>query len=277
MGFGDLRLMLHYQVSGNPRDPAIVFLHGFLGARADWDEVVTQMEATHYCITLDLPGHGHSVGLDYPDDYGMLSTADAIIEVADDVGLDHFSLAGYSMGGRVALYVATVFAMRLDRLVLESASPGLQSPVDREARRRQDESWAKAFESDDFMSAVESWYGQPIFEQIKKDPIRYDAMLRRRLANTPAEVARSLRAIGAGAQQPLWDDLSRHTMPTLLITGEHDAKFRGIANEMAQQCPAMSHAVVPGSGHNVHFERPLEYTALLQQFIPATWTLTRGL
>ncbi|MBI5091175.1 MAG: 2-succinyl-6-hydroxy-2,4-cyclohexadiene-1-carboxylate synthase [Candidatus Hydrogenedentes bacterium] len=261
--------MLDYALTGNPAGPAILFLHGFLGAHDDWDEVVQRLAPVYRCVTIDLPGHGRSVGASCLDDYGMVATADAVIEVADEAGLDHFSVVGYSMGGRIALYLATVFAMRLDCLVLESASPGLKSTAEREARRARDAAWAETFESEELLIALEKWYGQPIFEQIKTDPVRFDAMLRRRLTNGPREVARALRALGTGSQSPLWNELAFHTMPTLLVVGEHDAKFRAIAEEMTQRCPAMRLGMVPGCGHNVHFEKPQEYTELLQCFIPS--------
>jgi len=259
--------MLHYKLTGNPNGPAVVFLHGFLGSHEDWDVVIELLAPAFHCLALDLPGHGESIGLHYPDDYGMLRTADAIIEVTDEVGFDHFSIVGYSMGGRVALYVATVFAMRIDSLILESASPGLKTEEERAARRIVDEARAQDFETADVGAALNRWYAQPLFQRLKRDNSAFYAMLRRRMANSPREVAQSLRCLGTGVQPPLWDELSHHTLPTLLITGEHDPKFQAIAEEMAQRCPAMKFIVTPNVGHNVHFERPQEYADLVKRFL----------
>ena len=55
-----------------------------------------------------------------------------------------------------------------------------------------------------------------------------------RLRNTPAGLARALRGLGTGALPPLWDRLGELTMPVTLIVGERDAKFRAIADDMAE-------------------------------------------
>lgn len=262
--------MLHYQVTGDPRKPAILFLHGFLGNHAEWGEVIERIASAYHCVAIDLPGHGRSVALETPEAYGIVQTADAIIEVADEVRLDHFSLVGYSMGGRVALYFASVFAMRLDCLVLESASPGLKTAAERDDRRRRDERWGVEFEaatSDTLPAVLEKWYAQPIFESLRGNPDRYAALMDRRRQNQPAELARSLRAVGTGSQPSLWGDLASHTMPTLLITGTLDTKFQAIGREMVARCPAMHLAILPECGHNVHFENPAGYTDVLNKFV----------
>jgi len=61
---------------------------------------------------------------------------EAVIEDVAGLAPDGFELAGYSMGGRIALHVALAVPDRVKRLVLIGASPGLASPAEREAPRR---------------------------------------------------------------------------------------------------------------------------------------------
>ena len=51
------------------------------------------------------------------------------------LGGERFALAGYSMGGRIALHAALALGDRVDRLVLVGASPGIADPAERAARR----------------------------------------------------------------------------------------------------------------------------------------------
>ena len=55
---------------------------------------------------------------------------------------------------------------------------------------------------------------------------------------------------------PLWQRLGELTMPVTAIVGERDAKFRAIAERMAERLPDARVVVVPGAGHAAHLEQP---------------------
>lgn len=114
---------------------------------------------------------------------------------------------------------------------------------------------------------LQEWYDQPLFQSLKKDRARFDRLMERRKRNDPAELAKSLRGMGAGVQPPLWHELRRLDIPLLVIAGDGDAKYREIAREMARSCKNAASAVVDGTGHNVHEEDPKAYTKLLRQFL----------
>jgi 2-succinyl-6-hydroxy-2,4-cyclohexadiene-1-carboxylate synthase len=73
--------------------------------------------------------------------------------------------------------------------------------------------------------------------------------------------------MGTGAQPSLWELLPQITSPLLLIVGSQDHKFLEINSEIAVRSRAASLRVVKGSGHNVHFEYPQEYLALVTDFL----------
>jgi pimeloyl-ACP methyl ester carboxylesterase len=66
-----------------------------------------------------------------------------VLEVLDGAGVDQSTVVGYSMGGRLALYLALRHPDRCAGLFLESASPGLEDAGERAARRRADEEKAR--------------------------------------------------------------------------------------------------------------------------------------
>src|SRR5881397_3535046 len=98
--------------------PDVVFLHGFTHTGASWDPVVAALGESYRALAPDLRGHG-SAGASTPVDL------DAVIADLAALSDGNFVLAGYSMGGRVALHAALVLAGRVTRLVLIGASPGL--------------------------------------------------------------------------------------------------------------------------------------------------------
>ena len=69
--------------------------------------------------------------------------------------------------------------------------------------------------------------------------------------------------MGTGAQPNFWPKLSDIEMPTQVIVGELDNKFKDIANQMVQLIPHVQKTVIPNSGHNTHVEQPNLFTEAL--------------
>ncbi len=257
---------LSYTVSGDPHRPAILFMHGFLGSSADWADTISALDERFYCVAPDLPGHGASLGLP-PEYYTIEGTTRALLDLLDGLEISRAALAGYSMGGRMALYLALRHPERCSRLFLESASPGVVDAAEREARRVADEERARRLESGDFEGFLADWYRQPLFASLSRHEGLVQKIIEARRRNDPAELARSLRGMGAGSQPSLWEVLAGLQVPTLAVAGALDEKYAGISRRMAVLNPGMRTAVVPGAGHNIHLEAPEAYLALLQDFL----------
>src|SRR5215218_1623916 len=159
---------LNYEVSGDCLSPAVLFLHGFMGSSADWREVMAALGDRTFRIAMDLPGHGASLEL-APDTYTVEGAARAVIRTLDGLEVVRPVVAGYSMGGRLALYLALRYPERCAGLFLESASPGLESAGERAARRAADESKAGRLESGDFDEFLQDWYRQQLFAPLARD------------------------------------------------------------------------------------------------------------
>ncbi|MBF0550503.1 MAG: 2-succinyl-6-hydroxy-2,4-cyclohexadiene-1-carboxylate synthase [Deltaproteobacteria bacterium] len=256
----------HYQWHGPDDKPVVLMLHGFLGSGEDWAEVIQMLSPDFSCLTVDLPGHGRTRIKTGDQAYTLVGAAAGLVALLDDLALPPVTLVGYSMGGRLALYLALAYPERFTGLVLESASPGLADPIERRTRQERDEQLADELESRGLEKFLKHWYDQPLFNSLKQHP-RFADLCRRRMNNIPAELAKSLRMMGVGRQPSLWEDLSRVGLPMLVVVGERDAKFRDLAAQMVARQPAARLAVVHGSGHNVHFEKPAELAEQIKNFI----------
>lgn len=258
--------MLHYLVRGPVDRPVVLFLHGFMGSGADWEEIGRALERHYRCIAVDLPGHGQSVALPAP-----AYTFDGCTELLEDVlhreGIERASVVGYSMGGRLALFFALRYPDRCRRLVLESASPGLSATGEREARREVDEARARALEAGNFRAFLDRWYRQPLFETLAARPGLVLTMIERRLRNDPEELARALRGLGTGWQPSLWERLPELQVSTLAVAGALDGKYVEIAEHMAVVSPKIRTAVVPNTGHNVHEENAGAFRDILKDYL----------
>ena len=110
----------------------LVLLHGFTQTGASWDGVVRELAGRYRALAPDLGAGPWEAELD---------RLEALAPPA-------FTLAGYSMGGRLALALALRIPERVQRLVLVSASPGLADAGERAARREADEALADADRGD---------------------------------------------------------------------------------------------------------------------------------
>ena len=257
---------MDHTIAGDPRLPAILFLHGFMGSGADWASEISALDEQFHCVALDLAGHGSSLGLP-PDAYTIEGTTRALLDLLDELGITRAVLVGYSMGGRIALYLALRHPERCSGLFLQSASPGIEEPAERLARRKADEERARRLESGDLASFLEAWYRQPLFASLARREGLLRETIEARMRNDRGELARSLRSLGTGNQPSLWEELGALQVPALAVAGDLDERYAGISTRMASLSPRIRAAVVPGAGHNVHLESPEAYLALLKRFL----------
>lgn len=260
----------HYCLIGNPDRAAILFLHGFMGNIDEFDETIKLLSDKFYYLTLDLPGHGKTQVLGGDEYYTMANTAHALIDLLDELKIAKCFLVGYSMGGRLALYLTLHFPERFHKVLLESASPGLPTELERLKRIKIDtqigRQLTRSIEKNDLLNFLSNWYNQPIFGDIKNHP-EYDRMIENRLQNNPHELDKSLRFMGTGCQPSLWKKLQENKIPLLLLVGEYDEKFISINIEMAKICESVQLKIISNAGHNIHFENTLAFVENIKYFL----------
>lgn len=234
----------------------IVLLHGFTQTGRSWEPTVAALGERYRALAPDLRGHGAAAD-------ARPVSFDAVRADVLALAPERFVLAGYSMGGRIALSVALHpdARERVSRLVLVGASPGIADPGERRARRAADAALAERIEQQGIEAFAAHWAALPLFAgQPPAVAAAADAL---RLAQSPAGLAAALRGLGTGVMEPLWERLSALAVPTTLVVGERDAKFRAIAERMAETIARAVVAVVPGAGHAVQLEAPAALAQLL--------------
>lgn len=234
--------------------PTLVLLHGFTHTGASWDRVVAALGERYLPVAPDIRGHG-SASATAP------VTLEAVIEDVAALAPGTFELAGYSMGGRIALHVALALPERVRRLILVGASPGIEDAGERARRRAADEQLAQEAQSSTVEAFAQRWAKTPVLGGLPPDAAA--AAHRDRLRSTPAGLAAALRGLGTGALPPLWGRLGELRIPVSLLVGERDEKFRRIATQMASRMADPEVIVVPRAGHAVHLEAPNQTAAAI--------------
>jgi pimeloyl-ACP methyl ester carboxylesterase len=103
-------------------------LHGVGESAVGWRPVHDELSKDYDVIAIDLPGFGHSPGLPAGVTPTAAALADAVEGELDRLGMVQFHVAGYSLGARVALELAT---RGRTRSVIAIAPDGLGTPLER--------------------------------------------------------------------------------------------------------------------------------------------------
>lgn len=220
--------------------PALVFVHGLGCASShDYPEVAAHASlAGRRRLLVDLPGFGFS---DRPDDfaYTIDAHADVLAALTAVVAPGAFDLFGHSMGGAVAIALASREGARVRRLVLgepnlDDGGGAFSRPV---AARGEADYVARGHDAAVRAAALGGMSD-------------WAATMR---AASPLAVHRSAVSLVAGAS-PTWRErLAAMTTPRTVIFGE-----RSLPDPDTERLPAIGVAVriVPGAGHAMANENP---------------------
>lgn len=245
----------------------IVFLHGFMGAGADWREICELLAEDYYCVCPDLPGHGANTVRNFETQLSLSELAIELHGLCAGLGMKAPIVVGYSLGGRVALHAALLQPSRMKALVLESASPGLEGALEREARLAADDARSAALLADGLPAFTKIWYAAPLFQSLQRYPLVLAKLQAARAANDVRWLAKVVRELSPGRAASAWAGLASIQTHTLLVAGALDVQYSAYVQRMASLMPTATSLIVPDAGHNVHLEEPVAFAQALRQFM----------
>jgi len=252
---------LNYVVIGE--GVPVTLLHGFTLSAHSWQEVISKMPDGWRWVVPDLRGHGATR---IPS--GAPCTMDACtgdLEMLwDHLGIERTHLVGYSMGGRLALHVAAHRPGRVLSLLTIGAHAGLEEEA-REGRRQGDEALARRIETDGLESFIDYWSKLPLLAGVERRGPSFVAQLRaERMSNHVAGLAKSLRGMGAGRMEPVWNRLAELKFPCTFVAGQLDHGYVASARRLASTVAGGRVEIVLRAGHAVHLERPEAFARVLE-------------
>lgn len=240
--------------------PHLVFLHGLLGDKNDWQKVIEKLP--HFsCYTIDLPCHGEAQSISC-DNFDQICTY--LAEQIQQQIKQPYYLVGYSLGGRIALHYSLDWLIHnpqptvLQGLILEGANLGLSTEQEKQQRWQNDLHWATNFEQEDIQNVLQNWYQQAVFASLS--PVQQQAFIMQRRHNQGTQIARMLKATSLAKQLDFREKVRSTSLPIYYFCGEQDQKFRQMAEQEKLDLTLISHA-----GHNAHWDNPQEFADKLQQ------------
>jgi len=115
---------LAYAQYGPPEGRPVVACHGTPGSRLEHAAVSALHEMGVRLIVVDRPGYGLS---DFQPGRRLLDWPDDVVQLADELQLDRFSILGFSGGGPHAAACASSMSQRIDCLALISSMAPLDA------------------------------------------------------------------------------------------------------------------------------------------------------
>jgi pimeloyl-ACP methyl ester carboxylesterase len=238
----------------------LILVHGFLGGSAQWEAQIEKFSATHDVIAPDLPGFGDAANL--PGRIGIEGLADYVIELLDSLGISSFALLGHSMGGMIVQTIAAKIPHRVEKLILYGTGPLGMMPnrfetIEESRRRLLADGIAKTIRrvGATWVLDSETAAGQSHVDQLA------------RIGDHASKEA----ALMAYDGMESWDGrahLEYLSMPTLIVWGDTDRSYRWPQiEEMWTKIPDAKLAVIPGTSHAAHLEKPGLFNSLLDDFL----------
>ena len=113
----------------------LILLHGYLESLDIWEDFAARLTPGFRIVTIDIPGHGISEVKG--EVHTMEFVADVLKNIADELGIPRFFLAGHSMGGYAALAFADRYPEKVQGLILFHSTPDPDSEEKKENRKRE--------------------------------------------------------------------------------------------------------------------------------------------
>lgn len=259
---------LHWVADGPDGAPTLVLLNSVGSSTEMWAPCVGVLAERFRVVRIDARGHGGSPASPPGTPCSLADLGWDVLAVLDRLGAARVHLAGLSLGGMIAMWLAVHHPERIGRLVLLCTSahlPPAQGWADRAATVRAEGMGAIA-------DAVVGRWITP--ELAARDP-ELAAGLRAMLTGTdPESYAQCCEAIGAMDQRA---DLGRIAAPTLVVGGAQDpATPPEHQRAIAAGIPGARLELLDPAAHIVTVERPGAVAALLLDHLGARGTLATG-
>jgi pimeloyl-ACP methyl ester carboxylesterase len=235
----------------------VVLVHGLGDDHRAWRRVIPPLTLGHRVILYDFRGHGESSLGDADGSLRQLSGD--LIALLSRLDIDRAVLAGFSLGGTIAMRTAIDAPERVAALALVATS----SRVNTAARAWYEERATMVADHAPELRETLDRDTEDVYRQ-RPEEIADGLLIRRQATADPRGYANACRAMGSLKEHPLDDQLNAIASPTVVLAGEADQHCPPRAAEIIAAGIAGSRMeVLSDTGHPLPVERPDEVAAAI--------------
>jgi pimeloyl-ACP methyl ester carboxylesterase len=243
------------------RGEPLILVHGLADDHRAWRRTLPDLMLRHRVVMYDLRGHGQT-SLGEPD--GTLRQLGAdLVGLMDAIGIDRAAIAGFSLGGTIAMRVAIDHPERIKGLALVATSSRVgRAAADWYRRRVEMEE-----RSDPQLRAT---LDQDAADVYAESPGELDEglLIRRQSTADPRGYGNACAAMAALNAEPLDPELGLIRAPTLIVASDLDRHCPPKAAEIiAARIKGSRLEVIGGAGHPIPVEKPRELARSIISFL----------
>jgi pimeloyl-ACP methyl ester carboxylesterase len=245
------------------RGETLILVHGLGDDHRAWRRTLPDLMLHHRVVLYDLRGHGGTTA--GRGDGTLRQLGGDLVALMDSIGIDRADIAGFSLGGTVAMRVAIDHPERTRGLVLVATSSRVGRAAADWYRQR-----AEMVEQGE--PQLRDTLDRDTVDVYSESPAELEAglLIRRQSTSDPSGYGNACTAMAALHAAPLDPELVRISAPTLVVASDLDRhcppKAAGI---IAAGIAGSRLEVIPGAGHPIPVEKPRELAGLINSFLAA--------
>src|SRR5712692_5653285 len=245
------------------RGEPLILIHGLADDHRAWRCALPGLLLRHRVLMYDLRGHG-GTSLGQPD--GTLRQLGAdLVALMDSIGIDHAHIAGFSLGGTIAMRVAIDHPARVRGLVLVATSSRVGGTAADWYQQRVD----MVKRNDPELRATLDRDAADVYAESASE-LPDGLLIRRQSTADPRGYANACAAMAALNAAPLDPELPQISARTLIVASERDRHCPPKAAEIiAAGIKGSRLEIIPGAGHPIPVEKPGELAGSINSFLAA--------
>jgi 2-hydroxy-6-oxonona-2,4-dienedioate hydrolase len=235
----------------------LVLQHGFLCGPEYWHNQVDFLSHKFDVITPTLPGFADFNAATAISSISGFS--DYLLNLLDDLDIEHFHLLGHSMGGMIAQQMALQAGDRIDRLVLFGTGPIGEMPGRFETVQQSADRVRQNGLGDLVENTVATWFVKGAEDPHFAETVAIGSQVSTEAVLGGYEAFKSWRSL---------ERLEEVSNKTRVIWGDCDRSYRRDQVELlGSHIPDCELVVMPGCSHNAHLENPQVFNIHVQEFL----------
>ncbi|UYF76466.1 3-oxoadipate enol-lactonase [Acinetobacter ursingii] len=249
-------IMLHYQTFGDANKPALIFSNSLGTNLGMWQKQFNFFKQNFFVICYDTRGHGAS---STPQGaYTLAQLGSDVIHLLDHLNIPKASFCGISMGGLTGQWLAIHYPERFSHVIIANTA----------AKIGQAQAWqdrAKLVREQGLQSIAETaasrWFTEDFIQQHSSIVATLSDDLAAGSADGYASCCEAL------ALADLRDELTKISIPVLIIAGQHDPVTTVADGKWMQQHIANAQLVEINASHISNIEQPKQFNQFIDQFL----------